>query len=106
MLITDILERAKQTNIDRHKVYADGHEVQGAVMQALFPQGILSRSKQDFTRLYFVQMIVTKLVRYCVAWQASIQHQDSIHDLGVYSFLLEGYDQQQKEVKKDDSATV
>ena len=35
-------------------------------------------------------MIVTKLIRYCNQW--SDKHQDSIHDLGVYSFILEDID--------------
>ena len=37
-----------------------------------------------------VNMIVTKLIRYCNQW--SDKHQDSIHDLGVYSFILEDID--------------
>lgn len=98
MLINKILDRAKQTNIDRHKVYADGHEVQGAIIKALFKDGVPLTTVQDGTRLYFVQMIVAKLVRYCVAWSAGQSlHKDSVHDLGVYAFLLEGYDEQYPE---------
>ena len=37
-----------------------------------------------------LSLIVTKLVRYCNKWDKP--HQDSIHDLGVYAFILETVD--------------
>jgi hypothetical protein len=40
-------------------------------------------------------MMVAKFTRYCQGWPKA--HTDSIHDLGVYSFMMESVDDLEEE---------
>jgi hypothetical protein len=90
MLITEELQEALATNIERDAVYKDGWRTHALVMLALFPEGIPARTMEEMARFGFLSMIVTKLVRYCTF----MPHPDSIHDLGVYAFMLEHLDKE------------
>ena len=57
---------------------------------ALFPKGVNLKTIEDYNRFGIINMLVAKLTRYCQGWPKS--HQDSIHDLGVYAFILESLD--------------
>ena len=59
-------------------------------MKALFPNGIELKTVEDYNRFGVINMIVAKLTRYSQNWPKT--HQDSLHDLGVYAFILESLD--------------
>ena len=59
-------------------------------MKILFPKGLDLKTPADFNRYGALNLIITKLIRYCNNWEKP--HQDSIHDLGVYAFILETVD--------------
>tara|TARA_R110000796_G_scaffold23332_7_gene66925 strand:- start:975 stop:1169 length:195 start_codon:yes stop_codon:yes gene_type:complete len=59
-------------------------------MTSLFPEGINLNTVDAINRFGLLSMIISKLTRYCNQWDEP--HKDSIHDLGVYSFMLEGVD--------------
>ena len=59
-------------------------------MKVLFPNGIELKTIDDFNRMGLLNMIVSKLIRYSNQWET--KHKDSMHDLGVYCFMLESYD--------------
>jgi len=108
MLITEILDRADRTNKERDKVYGDSTIIHARVLSALFPHGLpcalgnnaIEKDLKAWARIGMLSMIVTKLVRYCVAWSAGKGgHQDSIHDMGVYCFMLEKMDAQKSKEK-------
>lgn len=84
------LEKAIETFKDRNETYGDNYLVHGKVMQALFPNGVDLRTVKEYNRFGIVNMMVAKLTRYCNNWPGA--HEDSVHDLGVYSFILESVD--------------
>jgi hypothetical protein len=91
--VTDILDRARQTHLDRIAVYGDkGYEVHAAVLKVLFPDGITLTTQAEFARWAVFEMIVAKLCRYATNYTTG-GHADSVHDLGVYSFMLEAHDE-------------
>lgn len=90
--LQDILQRAKETAAIREAQYgADGYRQLGDVMTMLFPKGIFLHDAEDFARFYLMEKIVEKLCRYVRSYPSG-GHEDSIHDLGVYSFKMEEND--------------
>jgi hypothetical protein len=94
-----ILNKNQSVLIERNKTYSMGFLEQSQVLKCLF-----TKNKIDFTdemqttRFYFINMIITKLVRYCDNIQKG--HEDSIIDLSNYASLLAAFDATQKENKK------
>lgn len=88
------LEEAIKTAESREAVYGKGHvghSSHGAMLSALFPNGITLTTPDDFTRFILFIMLTTKLARYAKNFDKG-GHKDSAHDAGVYSFILEDYD--------------
>ena len=89
----DCLEEALETFKQRNKQYGDNYLTHGKVMTALFPNGIQLQTVEDWNRFGIVNMIVAKLTRYAQKWpDVSESTIDSVHDTGVYSFMLEALD--------------
>tara|TARA_R110000796_G_scaffold182231_3_gene298756 strand:+ start:1665 stop:1964 length:300 start_codon:yes stop_codon:yes gene_type:complete len=89
-LIIKNMEQAHKTFKDRGKQYGQSYVQCGEVMQILFPNGIKLDTADDLNRMSLLNMVVNKLIRYSNMWDKP--HKDSIHDLGVYAFMLEGID--------------
>jgi hypothetical protein len=88
--VAEILTQAASTFAERDASYGAGYKRWGALMQAIFPEG-LSITKGDvaaYNRLGVLGMCVTKLVRYANALPSG-GHKDSAHDLCVYAAMLE-----------------
>lgn len=85
-----ILAEAASTFRTRGKVYKDNYKTVGAVMAALFPEGIVLRSPEDHERFHIFMLVVVKQCRYVKNWKTG--HQDSVHDQTVYSAMLEMID--------------
>jgi len=99
----DCLEEALLTFKERNKQYGDNYLTHGQVMTSLFPKGVQLQTVEDWNRFGIVNMIVAKLTRYAQAWpKVSKSTIDSVHDLGVYSFMLEALDSN-KLGEQDDS---
>jgi hypothetical protein len=85
------LQNAQDTFRERNKCYGDNYKTTyGNVMVALFPNGLKLETKDDWNRFGALHMIVAKLTRYVV--DPHHGHHDSVHDMGVYSFILEELD--------------
>ena len=84
------MKKALKTFEERNKLYGKNYITHGLVMKSLFPNGVDLKTEKEYNRFGIVNMMVAKLTRYCQGWPKS--HQDSIHDLGVYSFMLESLD--------------
>lgn len=91
MKADELMEVAARTYKERNKVYGDSYKRHGSIMKALYPEGVTLETEQDFNRFGVMNMIVSKLCRYSNNFETG-GHQDSIHDLGVYSFMLEELD--------------
>jgi hypothetical protein len=85
---TLILREAAKTFAERGGVYRDNHQRVGAVMLALFPEGINVLSADDHEKISLINLIVIKLTRYAVEIENG-GHKDSAHDLIVYAAMLE-----------------
>lgn len=69
------LQRAIETHRERAATYGvDGLRRFGAVMDALFPDGIVLKTTADHERLHLFSMIVAKLNRYAVNWEIGRAH--------------------------------
>ncbi len=97
MDITEQLQAAIKTTQERHKVYGDGYVRSAHILLALFPNGLKLNTEDEWVQFYFLYMIVTKLTRYSFSLESGAPHQDSIHDLGIYSLMLERIDKEQME---------
>ena len=96
----DKLHEAVDTFCERNKIYKDGWVSHGGAMAALFPNGIQLKTPEDFSRFILFEMCVSKLNRYAQNFSDG-GHPDSVHDNGVYSFILEIYDEQIEEEKEE-----
>ena len=97
--VPEILDDAKHTYEIRGAAYGDSADRVGPVLAALFPNGITLKTPEDFRRYNTLGMIVAKLTRYTT--RPAIGHIDSIHDIGVYSFMLEAQDRLAEELRSD-----
>ena len=56
------------------------------MLRAMFPDGIVLRSREEFNRLHLIVMMMSKLSRYA-ATTLKGGHVDSLNDLAVYAML-------------------
>lgn len=71
---------------ERNAKYKDNYKIVGAVMAALFPNGVTLRTPEDFERWHLQELMIVKLTRFAVS---GLVHRDSIHDGTVYGALVE-----------------
>lgn len=88
--VAGLMMAGAATQRERAAVYGDGASRFAAAMIALFPEGLTLTTEQDFKRYGLLTQIVSKLARYTNHFDTP--HRDSIHDLGVYAFMLEHAD--------------
>lgn len=86
-----ILKDAGKTFEDRHKVYGDNYKKVGAVMAALFPEGLMLRTEDDHNRFHIFMLQVVKMTRYVENWDNG-GHEDSMLDLAVYAAMQNSID--------------
>ena len=94
MSAADKMKTALETMQARSAVYGQGHAghvAHARVIMTLFPEGLHLNSEEEHARWLLFNMILTKVCRYAANFHQG-GHQDSIHDAGVYAFLLEDYD--------------
>lgn len=84
------MQEAAATYQARRSVYGPSEAKFGAVMAALFPDGLHLDTEAEFVRFGIFTQMLSKLCRY--THDFSTPHVDSVHDLGVYSFMLEAED--------------
>lgn len=81
-----IMDEMALTFRARNAIYGDNYKVVGAVMAALFPNGVELKTPLDFVRWHLFELKVVKLTRLA---NAGLAHIDSIHDDAVYGAMLE-----------------
>jgi len=100
----EVLNSAEKTFRERNEIYKDGWVGHGEIMNAFFPDGIILCKPEDFTRYHLFEMCVSKLNRYAKNIKFG-GHKDSAHDNGIYSLILEMYDDQPTTKKGEDYET-
>lgn len=83
---SDILEEMADTFRERNKIYGDNYKRVGAVMAAMFPDGVVLRTAEDFNRWHLFELQIVKLTRFA---NSGLVHKDSIHDEAVYAAMVE-----------------
>ena len=81
-----ILDEMADTYRARNQVYGDNFRMVGRVMEAMFPNGVVLRTADDFNRWHLFELKIVKLTRFAIS---GLLHVDSIHDDGVYSAMVE-----------------
>lgn len=87
-----ILAEAAKTFAERHAVYGDNYLNVGGALAALFPEGVVAKTADDWNRLHIFMLVLVKLSRYANNWNKG-GHQDSIRDGAVYAAMLESIDE-------------
>jgi hypothetical protein len=82
----DILAEMAETFRERNKVYGDNYKRVGAVMAAMFPDGVTLTTEEDYNVWHLFELMVVKMTRFA---NSSLTHEDSIHDSAVYAAMLE-----------------
>src|SRR4051794_28068023 len=93
MNVATQLRRAAELNEQRDGVYGDSHERLAAVLAALFPAGVRLQTVHDHARFSLLVSIISKITRYCVAWDRKPLDPDHMRDLSVYAAMLEATDE-------------
>jgi hypothetical protein len=81
-----VLHDMAETYEERNKVYGDNYKRVGAVMTAMFPDGVQLKTEEDFNRWHLFELKIVKLTRFA---NSGLLHKDSIHDDAVYSAMVE-----------------
>jgi len=84
--VPEILEAAAETYRARNAIYGDNYKNTGAVMRALFPDGVKLVTEDDFNRWCLFELVIVKLTRFT---NSGLTHIDSMHDTAVYAAMLE-----------------
>jgi hypothetical protein len=63
-----ILRESADTYEERNKVYGDNFLKVGAIMSALFPDGLTVKTPDDWNRLHILVLGVVKQTRYVQNW--------------------------------------
>tara|TARA_R100001443_G_scaffold487_6_gene2034 strand:+ start:12540 stop:12893 length:354 start_codon:yes stop_codon:yes gene_type:complete len=92
------LEQALKTFKERNKLYGKNYYKFGKVMEKLFPNEVVLKTEGDYNRFGVFVQIVSKITRYSNNFSNG-GHKDSIHDTGVYAFIMEELDEFYKEDK-------
>lgn len=91
--VPEIMELARDTFQTRNAQYGDSYKHFGVIMELLVEMNgikLTDMSDQDHNRFALVHKIIDKLLRYMASFQPGVPgHIDSVHDLGVYAFMLE-----------------
>lgn len=81
----ETLEEMARTFRERNAVYGNNYKMVGKIMAVLFPYGALPDVLHS-DQFHLFELIIVKLSRFAIS---GLQHQDSIHDAGVYAAMIE-----------------
>jgi hypothetical protein len=88
--VTEMLNRMAELYAERNAVYKDNYKKVGAVMVAMFPEGKVLKTAEDFNKWHLFELAIVKLTRYANQYEEG--HMDSLEDLIVYMAMVAGID--------------
>lgn len=91
MLPNERLRNLAELFEERNAHYGDDYTRFGHRMKSFFPGGVTLSSEEDFCRFGVLCFMVSKFSRYANNF-ATGGHSDSLHDLAVYSAMLDELD--------------
>lgn len=93
MTVPEALRKCADTYEERNAIYGDTYKELGDLMLSLFPEGIRLQTADDFNRFGCFFEMTNKMQRYANSFFQG-GHQDSTHDISVYSQMLEELDRE------------
>lgn len=110
--VPNSLRDAAKIYEERNKVYGDNYKHYGAVVQSLFPDGIVLDTDDEHNRFGVLTMMMSKFTRYAQNFKPvheegvlqHVGHADSLDDLAVYCMMLKELDAEFNE--REASATA
>lgn len=75
----------------KSKEYGDSYLKHGAIMAAIFPDGITIEGPEQFNRYHLLLQAIIKITRYCQNWPGG--HLDSVTDEVVYAAMRQALDE-------------
>lgn len=81
----DVMEEMAATFRERNAEYKDNFKMVGPIMKVLFPEGV-PVELLGAHQFHLFELMIVKLSRFAIS---GMQHQDSIHDAGVYAAMIE-----------------
>lgn len=96
--IPAIFNKQAQTFLKKQEEYGESYLQHGKILASLFPDGLTLNGEEDFVRMGLLNAQVVKLNRYCNNFPLST-HIDSLHDLSIYTTMLESVDRRFKRGK-------
>jgi hypothetical protein len=82
-----VMERMLTTFNERKARYGLNYLMIGKVMVALFPDGLTTKTVDDWNKLHLFLMMMVKATRLA---NTNLTHEDSCHDSAVYASMLNG----------------
>lgn len=84
--VPELLRSMANTFEERNAGYKDNFKVVGAVMEALFPNGVELKTADDYNRWHLFELMIVKMTRFT---NSGLTHKDSIHDSAIYAAMVE-----------------
>lgn len=86
--VPGILRDGADTFQERNATYGDSYKSHGNILAAIFPDGLMVKTADDWNRIMIFNNIIGKMNRYSASFESG-GHIDSAHDSMVYSAMLE-----------------
>lgn len=93
--VPDRLKNLSKLYADRNAQYGDNYLKFGAVMAAIFPDGITLKTAEHHNRFALFVQMAHKLTRYARSINRG-GHEDSLDDLAVYAQMAQEFDAMSK----------
>lgn len=84
-LPAEILKGMASTFEEKNAEYKDNYKMVAPIMRILFPDGVPNEVLFN-DKFHLFELIIVKLTRFAIS---ELNHTDSIHDIGVYSAMIE-----------------
>lgn len=84
--VPELLRSMADTFEERNAGYKDNFKVVGAVMEAMFPNGVELKTADDYNRWHLFELMIVKMTRFT---NSGLTHKDSIHDSAIYAAMVE-----------------
>jgi hypothetical protein len=96
--VPDRLEELGKLYRHRNAIYGNNYMEFGAIMKAMFPNGLQLKSEEDFNRFTIFVQVFAKFTRYAKSINSG-GHADSLDDISVYCQMIREYDEYVKQIK-------
>ena len=92
----DILRGMAETYEEKAKEYGERQYLHiGKMLEVMYPNGLTLKGADEFNRLHLFILMMVKISRYSQNFKRG-GHQDSTHDLAVYTSMLEAFEDEKR----------